>query len=219
MSFNPILTRILVHDPNPLLAETICKGLELCGPFTTRACSQDLVVTLLAFRPNVIVIDPGHLSTAPEALRAVVSVHLPRCDLLAYVDVGNDAAALRCLSAGFAGAVSQGRGIDTLLQALTAVGLGGVYVDQCFAPVRSGPSHRAEASEAPGPLSARERHVLEQVARGFSNKEIAARLGLSPKTVETHRARASGKLGLRRKSDIVQYAIRNAWLAEQSYVL
>ena len=63
-------------------------------------------------------------------------------------------------------------------------------------------------------MSERERYVLEHVARGFSNKEIAGRLGLSVKTVETYRARAAVKLGLRRKSDIVQYALRNDWLAE-----
>ncbi|TNC50870.1 response regulator transcription factor [Rubellimicrobium rubrum] len=53
---------------------------------------------------------------------------------------------------------------------------------------------------------------MEHVARGFSNKEIAGKLGLSPKTIETYRSRAAGKLGLRRKTDIVQYALRNNWL-------
>ncbi len=43
MSFNPILTRVLVYDPNPLLADSICSGLEQCGPFTAKACSRGLM--------------------------------------------------------------------------------------------------------------------------------------------------------------------------------
>jgi DNA-binding NarL/FixJ family response regulator len=129
-------------------------------------------------------------------------------------------AALRCLAAGFVGAVSQGRGIEALVEAVMAAKLGGIYVDQSFAP--SGPSGfgpEGPADDVLSPLSERERYVLEHVARGFSNKEIAGKLGLSAKTVETYRSRASGKLGLRRKSDIVQFALRNDWLAGQPYAM
>lgn len=216
MSFNPILTRVLIHDPNPLLAESICKGLDVYGPFTTKASSDDLSRTLPAFRPNVVVLDPRHLATAPEGVLSLIAAHLPNCEVLAYVGVGESAMALRCLAAGFAGAVSQSRGIEALVEALTVARLGGVYVDRAFAPgamLSDGPPPPAGPQ---GALSSRERFVLEQVARGFSNKEIALRLGLSPKTVETHRSRAAAKLGLRRKSDIVQYALRNDWLGAET---
>lgn len=221
MSFNPILKRVLIYNPNPLLAESLCNGLELCGPFTTKACSRGLMETLVEFRPNIVVLDPGHLPVAPELWRAEVERQLPGCEALAYVDMDDRGAALRCLAAGFVGAVSQGRGIEALVEAVTAANLGGIYVDQSFAP--GAPALRTATEiaegEGPGQLSDRERYVLEHVARGFSNKEIAGKLGLSAKTVETYRSRASGKLGLRRKSDIVQFALRNDWLAERPYAL
>lgn len=214
LSFNPILTRVLVHDPNPLLATSIRSGLELTGPFTTEACSGDLSEVLIAFRPNIVVLDPAHLPAPPETYVTEVTRRLPNCEVLAYVTESGRRAAQQCLAAGFVGAVSHGRGIEGLVEALTVARLGGIYVDQCFAPSASS-SPEAGRGEGSLRLSDRERFVLEHVARGFSNKEIAGKLGLSAKTVETYRSRASGKLGLRRKSDIVQHALRCDWLGER----
>ena len=61
-------------------------------------------------------------------------------------------------------------------------------------------------------LSDREREVLMRIARGFSNKEIAAELELSVKTVETYKARVAEKLGLRSRVAIVRYAAEQGWL-------
>jgi len=61
-------------------------------------------------------------------------------------------------------------------------------------------------------LSEREEEVLRLVARGYSNKEIAARLSVSVKTVEAHKANGMGKLGLAGRSDIVNYAIFRGWM-------
>ena len=54
--------------------------------------------------------------------------------------------------------------------------------------------------------------MLRLIARGYSNKEIAARLDLSVKTVETYKARSAEKLGLRSRVDIVRYATQRGWL-------
>ena len=71
------------------------------------------------------------------------------------------------------------------------------------------------AADAPAPdvLSDREREVLMRIAQGFSNKEIAAELALSVKTVETYKARVSEKLALRSRVDMVRYAARQGWLS------
>jgi DNA-binding NarL/FixJ family response regulator len=63
-------------------------------------------------------------------------------------------------------------------------------------------------------LSDREREVVRYVAHGYSNKEIAQKLDVSVKTVETYRYRATEKLGLRSRADLVRYAIDQGWLAE-----
>jgi DNA-binding NarL/FixJ family response regulator len=61
-------------------------------------------------------------------------------------------------------------------------------------------------------LSEREKEVLVRLAWGFSNKEIADELGLSVKTVETYKVRITEKLGLRSRTQVVQYALRQGWL-------
>jgi DNA-binding NarL/FixJ family response regulator len=61
-------------------------------------------------------------------------------------------------------------------------------------------------------VSERESEVLRLIASGYSNKEIAARLSLSVKTVEAHKANATRKLGLNGRIDIVNYAVLQGWL-------
>ena len=58
----------------------------------------------------------------------------------------------------------------------------------------------------------REAEVVLRVAQGYSNKEIAAQLDISVKTVETHKLRSMDKLGLRGRADVVQFALRRGWL-------
>ena len=65
---------------------------------------------------------------------------------------------------------------------------------------------------AAGVLSQREREVLELVAQGYTNQQIADRLGLSVKTVETYRSRLVEKLGLRSRADLVRYALDSGLL-------
>ena len=62
-------------------------------------------------------------------------------------------------------------------------------------------------------LSERETEVVRLIATGYSNKEIAAELAVSVKTVETYKARAAEKLGLGTRAAIVRYAAREGWLA------
>ena len=58
--------------------------------------------------------------------------------------------------------------------------------------------------------------MLIQLAWGYSNKEIAAKLRISVKTVETYKVRIGEKLGLHSRSEIVQYAMRQGWMNEIS---
>jgi DNA-binding NarL/FixJ family response regulator len=66
-----------------------------------------------------------------------------------------------------------------------------------------------------GTLSSREEEVLRLIAWGYSNKEIATRLDLSVKTVETHKANAMHKLQMRSRIDIVRFALLQGWLEDK----
>lgn len=72
-----------------------------------------------------------------------------------------------------------------------------------------GPLHPSEEASAYGVLSARERQVLQLVAEGRTNKEMAKELGISAKTVEVHRAQVMGKLDIHTVAGLTKYAIRH----------
>ena len=69
--------------------------------------------------------------------------------------------------------------------------------------------YSSSSSPHPNALSPREREVLRFTARGFSNQEIAERLFVSPKTVDTYRSRIMVKLDMHRRSQLVDYAMRH----------
>src|SRR5204863_2825309 len=69
-------------------------------------------------------------------------------------------------------------------------------------------------AEAQSHLSEREEDVLKMIAWGYSNKEIAAQLDISLKTVEAHKANSMKKLDLRSRIDIVRYALLQGWLLD-----
>ena len=99
-----------------------------------------------------------------------------------------------------------------LLSAIRGVHRGRTVLDPALATrvIQGGLRRRSPAGQAAGAasvLSQREREVLELVAQGFTNQQIADRLGLSVKTVETYRSRLVEKLGLRNRADLVRYAL------------
>jgi len=121
------------------------------------------------------------------------------------------------LQAGACGYVLKQSDPSVLLQAVRAVAAGSSYLD----PAITGQALAGYFGRKPGGgsvaevnLSDRESEVLRLIALGYSNKEIAARLSLSVKTVEAHKANAMRKLDMNSRIDIVRYAILQGWLQE-----
>ena len=108
------------------------------------------------------------------------------------------------LDAGASGYVLKGCAATELLDALQVVRRGQTYLAARLA------QHPAPARgrSADGPLTARERETLQLLAEGNSHAQIAARLNISPKTVETHRRHIGTKLGIRDLAGLVKYAVR-----------
>ena len=128
---------------------------------------------------------------------------------------GDDAYLQELLRAGVSGYVLKQSAPSELLQAIRAAAAGGQYLDSALtARVTAGFLRREGkgVGKAGGALSEREAEVLRLIASGYSNKEIAARLSLSVKTVEAHKANAMRKLGLTGRIDIVKYAVLQGWL-------
>ena len=172
------------------------------------ACAQ---VALLA--PDVVVMDVSMPGLSGSQATARLRLECPAVRVLALT-VHEDKGYLRqLLAAGAAGYVLKRAAPEELIQAIRAVAAGGVYLDPGMAgKVLGGFVRQAAADGVGAELSEREAEVARQTAAGHSNKEVAARLDLSVKTVETYRARAMEKLGLRGRADLVRYAVQQGWL-------
>jgi DNA-binding NarL/FixJ family response regulator len=119
------------------------------------------------------------------------------------------------LAAGACAYVLKQSAPSELIHAIRAVAAGGKYIDpKLTAKVVDSYGERMSGGEAKGILSDRESEVLRLIALGYSNKEIAARLSLSVKTIEVHKANAMRKLNLTSRIDLVRYAIFQGWLQD-----
>jgi len=122
------------------------------------------------------------------------------------------------LEAGASGYLLKKAAAEELINAIRVVAAGGVYLDPTLAgKVVSGyvGKSRLRGETQGNELSEREAEVLRLVAWGYTNKEIAAYLSISVKTVESHKANLMEKLGLKSRVEIVRYALRQGWLREK----
>ncbi|HEX4340808.1 MAG TPA: response regulator transcription factor [Polyangiaceae bacterium] len=117
----------------------------------------------------------------------------------------------RLLAAGASGYVLKRAAAEDLVRAIRVIAGGGVYLDPAVAA--SIPSNGTTQGTG-SPLSNRETEVLRKIAEGHAMKEIASKLEISTRTLETYRTRAMEKLSLKTRADIVQYALRRGWLAQ-----
>jgi DNA-binding NarL/FixJ family response regulator len=167
--------------------------------------------------PDVAILD----FTMPELNGAQAAERLrqvsPGTRALALT-VHEDASYLKqILQAGASGYVLKRSAAEELIHAIRSVAAGGVYLDPALASriVANLVGEGADGGDAAtGLLSERETEVLRLISTGFTNKEIASRLGISVKTVETYKARSMQKLKLHSRVDIIRYAMSRGWLQD-----
>jgi DNA-binding NarL/FixJ family response regulator len=164
--------------------------------------------------PDVVVMDismPGMNGLA--ATRALKTIQ-PDARIVTLTRHADQAYLQELLRAGVSGYVLKRSAPTELLHAIRAAAAGGQYLDTTLtAQFTAGLAGKDGAVKMPATaLTEREAAVLRLIASGYSNKEIAAQLSLSVKTVEAHKANSMRKLGLTGRIDIVKYAILQGWL-------
>ena len=163
-------------------------------------------------KPDVVVMDISMpVMDGLEATREITA-RLPQTRVLVLTMHAEEQYLLRVLEAGGSGYVLKRSAACRLIEALRSVAGGGIYVDPALGEA-AGPRPRgSRPNPAASLLSERELHVLRRLAQGYSNKEIAAQLSLSARTVETYRARGMEKLGMTSRAMLMRYALEQGWL-------
>ena len=207
--------RILLVEDHTIVREGLCgvlaleADLEVIGEATN---GRDAVTMALELRPDVILMDiamPG--LNGLEATRQVLKA-LPDTKVLILTAHHDDACVGRATDSGAAGFLHKEASALEVCRAIREVHTGGTL----FSPEiirrlahlqQQAPSGADPASEAIALLTSREMEVLQLIAEGKANKEIAADLGISIKTVEKHRGHLMEKLDIHETASLTRYAI------------
>jgi DNA-binding NarL/FixJ family response regulator len=210
--------RILLADDH----ETVRHGLKLLidsqqdmKVIAEAGDGQTAVQRAIDVKPDVIVLDvsmPG--MNGLLATRKLKELQ-PKSVIVTLTRHSDDAYLQELLRAGVSGYVLKQSAPSELIQAIRAAAAGGQYLDSTLTSrVTAGflQKEGKRTTKSGASLSEREAEVLRLIASGYSNKEIAARLALSVKTVEAHKANAMRKLELTGRIDIVKYALLQGWL-------
>lgn len=166
-------------------------------------------------KPDVVLMDISlPVLNGAEATRKIKE-ECPEIKVLALTAQRAAAYLDELLKAGASGYVLKQVAFNELVKAIDAVAAGGNYIDATYQteitrryldklPLKGEPNRKT--------LSARESVVLPLVANGYTNMEIAAKLDISVKTVETHKANGMKKLALKSRAQVVDYARTHGWL-------
>lgn len=169
-------------------------------------------------RPDVAVIDVSMPAMSGLEVTVALKDALPATRIVMLTRHGEYHYVQELLRAGANGYVLKQSPSEELLHAIRAVASGKSFLD----PLAAGQiTRRYSAAAASHPhgvggeeLTPRELEVLRLLARGYANREIAAELGISVKTVDAHKANGMGKLGMTSRIEVVRFAILQGWLRD-----
>lgn len=207
--------RILVADAHPVVRAGVKAlvatepDLQVIGEAADGAGALRLAAEL---SPDVVVLDVSLPGLDGARVTARLREAHPEQKVLVLTACEDSGSLRLLLDTGAHGYVLKHTSAEELVRAIRAVAAGGTFIDPTIAGNVVVPS--AGDDERDVGLSERERDVVRFIALGYSNKEIAARLKVSVKTVETYKSRAMEKLQIRSRVELVRYAIKCGWLAD-----
>lgn len=205
--------RVLLVDDHAIVRDGIasflarCKDVQVIGQAVDGHAGVEAVARL---QPDVVLMD----ITMPvmNGLEATREIHkrFPDTRVLVLTQHENKEYVMPLIQAGAVGYISKRARAHELIEAIRAVHQAGAYLPPTIthtvvhAIAEAPPAGNGDASA----LSEREREVLRLVAEGSSSREIAERLSISIKTVDTHRANIMEKLGVHNTAELIKHAIR-----------
>lgn len=213
---------VLIVDDHAVLRSGLRTLLEMQGDFKVigeASNGEEALERVRELSPEIVILDlamPGMdgLTTMRRMLRTY-----PQTRVLVVTQHSDRAYLLPALQAGASGYILKSSTIGEIVSALHSVYLGKVFLDPSVASVvlddyrqRNGvPGGSVVRNEV---LSEREQEVLRLCAWGFTSREIAEKLIINTKTVDSHKSRMMAKLGLKTRSDLVAYAVKQGILPQ-----
>jgi DNA-binding NarL/FixJ family response regulator len=206
--------RLILADDHLIVREGLkslvssLPGLEVVGEAGHGRKALELVERL---RPHLVIMDVGMPElNGIEATRLICAMD-PSVRVIGLSMHADPRYVSNMLHVGARGYLLKQSAFEELAEAIKVVLCGRIYLSPAVqgevAEARGGPL-ATQASKVLGTLTGREREILQLVAEGASGKEMSTRLGISLKTVDTHRQHLMEKLGIRSVAQLTKYAIR-----------
>jgi DNA-binding NarL/FixJ family response regulator len=205
--------RVVIVDDHALLRAGVRAELEgsveIVGEAGTVA---DAVATILATQPDVVLLDVHMPDGGGLAVIRGIAAGEPRARVLALSVSDAPEDVIEIIRAGAAGYVTKTISAEDLAEAIRSVARGEVVLSQRLAgfvldAFRGAPAERTDPEL--DQLTPREQEILEHIARGYLYKEIAAMLGISARTVETHVSQVLRKLHLTNRHQLARWATQH----------
>lgn len=205
--------RVLLADDHPILRGGLRALIDSQPDMVVVGESRDgeaAVDDTVALVPDVVVMDLSMPKLAGTAAIERIRTTVPSVRIIVLTAHEDRAHAQLAMASGASGYIVKRAAGDDLIRGIRAVAGGGTYLDPTVA------GELVSGARGAGPrttdLSEREAEVLRLIAEGHAMKEMAVQLRVSARTLETYRARAMEKLGLKVRADIVRYAVQRGWL-------
>jgi RNA polymerase sigma factor (sigma-70 family) len=221
VAHNPI--SLLICDDHRLLTEALAVVVGsspdiklLASPFDN---AEELIDACARLRPDVVLMEV-RLGRSPDGLQATRRIKRvsPSTKVLILTADPRDQLMLDTIEAGASGLLHKSEGVDTMLRMIRAASRGERLIDTFRLPrllevAAREREMRREAERRLGKLTERENQILDLLREGMRNDEIAARLYISPRTVETHVQNILRKLQVHSKLEAVAFVTRRETLS------
>lgn len=207
------LARILLADPYDIVRRGVRLLVEeqSCYHIVAEASDgREALGLTIESNPTVAIVDCALPKLNGVELTRQVRRASPRTQVLIYTDIEHENVIRDALLAGAKGFVLKSDPEHLLVAALKSISFGRPYFSGKISEVLLEQFLQSSPESKESCLTHREREVIQLVAEGRLNKQIAHLLDVSVKTIESHRANVMHKLNLRTTADLVRYAIRNS---------
>ena len=212
--------RILLVDDHPVLRKGLARLIDskeefvVCGEAST---SVDAMALIRELEPHLVIVDIGLPGTSGIELTKTIRAEFPPLPVLILSMHEEALYATRALRAGAMGYIVKQDAIDNIANALREALNGRRYLSPVIAAQlqHDGPDTEPRASDDPvSLLTDREFEIFELIGKGHEVREISKALGVSPKTVETHRTNIKEKLKLKNARQVARMAVQ--WLGQRA---
>lgn len=216
------MLRLGIVDDHPVLRDGLRAALEAQTDWSVVAEAEDAEGAYSAMeshQPDVVILDLSLPGLSGISVARNLKRRFPELQVLMFTVHSGEDFVLESLGAGASGYVLKKDPAETLIDGIRAVSRGEVYISPSFPRSvlqthmrrRSGMDLRLSPLDE---LSQREREVFDLVIIGFTNEGVGQELGVSVKTVETHRTSINRKLGVHSTADLVRLAARRGLLRD-----